>query len=181
MVFIDPGVYSTVTDRSEYANLPGPTVFAVVGTATKGVFNKPIYCYGEADLINKVGPPATALPDYAVLAAIQFMKRGQKVIFVRVSDTTEVTSTKVVNDFYSNAVLTLTFDAYSAGTWGNSIKAGIELNATTQYVEVLATSINAATLPYDTFGGAGVLVNPLHPPILPGSFVITALVAASGF
>ena len=174
MPYIDPGVYSTVTDRSQYANLPGPTVFAVVGSSTKGVTNKPIYCYGEADLINKVGAPDALAPDYAVLAAIQFMKRGQKVIFVRVTDGTEATSTIIANDFFGNVVLTLTFDAYSAGTWGDSIKAGIELDESTLYSDTLLDAGTVvATVQYDSIGGGGiVLVPPANLPIVPGSVEI---------
>ena len=88
-MYIDPGVYATIRDESEYAVLGGATVFAVVGTATKGEVDTPIYCYGEQDLINKVGLPDTALPDYAVQAAIQFLQRGSTVVFVRVADGTE--------------------------------------------------------------------------------------------
>ena len=178
MGYVDPGVYSTVVDESEYAVVGGGTVLAVVGTSIKGNVNEVIDCYGEQDLIDKIGVPLAALPDQAVLAAIQFMKRGSHVKFVRISETAAPASeaTKTVKDYPANAVDTLTFDAVSPGTWGNDLVCGIEVPGSDYYTETIGVGV-IATLVYQTLAPGLNITKLSNVPVLPGSVSMSVTMA----
>jgi hypothetical protein len=84
-----PGTYLSEQDFSEVAANLGTTIAAVVGAATKGSLNKPIYAVSVEDLIRKVGAPL--LTDYAIQAAVQYLKTGRQIQFMRVANATDPT------------------------------------------------------------------------------------------
>jgi len=176
---IDPGVYTETRDESEYANLGGATIFGVVGTATKGEINKPILCYGEQDLVNKVGLPLTSLPDYAVQSAIQFLQRGQIVAFLRVESglTPAVESSVTINDYPSDSSPTVDFEAISPGTWGDDLKVQILLEEDDEYSEVLGQG-DGITTNFQSIPVANIS-SLTNFPVLPGTVQINAIVGSN--
>lgn len=80
---VSPGVYINVSDFSEYAPALGKAAFCVVGGASKGPLNTPTFLTNEADLVDTFGPPL--LTDYALQAAVIFLRKGNRLVFVRVA------------------------------------------------------------------------------------------------
>ena len=80
---LSPGIYVNEFDFSDYAPVLGLATFAVCGGATKGKLNTPTAITNEADLIRAFGAPV--LSDYGLQAAIQFLKKGNRLLFNRVA------------------------------------------------------------------------------------------------
>lgn len=79
---VSPGVYTNVFDFSTYAPQLGKTTVCIVGGASKGPVGVPTLNTDEAALVRNFGPPL--LTDYALQAAVQALKGGANVIFIRV-------------------------------------------------------------------------------------------------
>lgn len=80
---VSAGVYTNVFDFSQYAPALGKAALCVLGGASKGPLNTPTFVSNEADLVDLFGPPL--LDDYGLQAAVQFLKKGDRLIFVRVA------------------------------------------------------------------------------------------------
>ncbi len=90
MPTLAPGVYVSERDFSTYAPALGTTLLAIVGGATKGPMNVPTRLTNEGDLIRTFGAPVSN--DYALQAAIQFLKKGNNLLFVRVGSASVTTA-----------------------------------------------------------------------------------------
>ena len=81
--FVSPGAYFRELDLSEYAPALSTCILGIVGTATKGPINQPVFITNADQAVSVFGPPT---PDsYFVYAMLQFLKRGNKVWAVRVA------------------------------------------------------------------------------------------------
>lgn len=80
---VSAGVYANVTDFSQYAPQLGKSALCLLGGASKGPLNTPIFVTNEADLVDNFGPPL--LDDYGLQAAVQYLKRGDRLTYVRVA------------------------------------------------------------------------------------------------
>lgn len=81
---ISPGIYTSELTFTDYATQIGSTRPAIVGGATKGLPNTPTIVTSEPDLFRKFGLPVET--DYGLLAAIQFLKAGEQIIYTRVAN-----------------------------------------------------------------------------------------------
>jgi len=81
---VSPGVFVNEFDFSDYAPALGLATLAIVGGATKGKLNTPTPITSEGDLIRIFGRPV--LTDYALHAAIQFLKKGSRLLFTRIAN-----------------------------------------------------------------------------------------------
>lgn len=81
---VSAGVYANVSDFSQYAPQLGKSALCVLGGASKGPLNTPTFVTNEADLVDRFGPPL--LNDYGLQAAVQYLKRGDRLTFVRVAN-----------------------------------------------------------------------------------------------
>jgi len=168
----DPGVYLNFNDQSELPVVPAGTTVALLGGATKGDLDKAIPIGDEAEMLRKIGKPLTT--DYGVQAARQLLQRGGSLYYVRVSDGThakaDVDLGKNPEDYGCTPPAppdVLTFEALSAGTWGNDISAAIEMEEGITYSQTL---LSGALIP-------PTLVKTLYATnanIVPGTVTITA-------
>jgi len=112
--YVSPGVYIREFDFSQYVVAISTTVFAIVGTAKKGAVDERILITNEQQLIEKVGTPSADI-GYGVYAAIQYLRRGSQLWYVRVANeaTLETASVTLANSSGN----TITMTAESAGTW----------------------------------------------------------------
>lgn len=75
------GAHAIEQDYAHYVARAAKTVFAVVGTASKGPINEAVVCTSTQDLVNKFGE---ASPDHLGLYAAQyFLSKSSKCYFVR--------------------------------------------------------------------------------------------------
>ncbi len=80
---VSPGVYINVFDFTDYVPQLGTATLCVVGGATKGPLNTPTLVLNESELVRAFGPPM--LTDFALQAAVQFLKKGSRLVFCRVA------------------------------------------------------------------------------------------------
>lgn len=80
---VSAGVYVQEKDDSLYAPALSPTIIGIVGTATKGDTDVAVLITNEGQLINEFGKPRTK--DFGMQAAIEALKAGRLVYFVRVT------------------------------------------------------------------------------------------------
>lgn len=79
---VSPGIYVNEFDFSTYSRKLGITHLAIVGAASKGPINTPITVTNEAQLVRWFGKPLTT--EYGLQSAIQFLKKGDQLTFVRI-------------------------------------------------------------------------------------------------
>lgn len=75
------GAYAVERDYSHYVAYAAKTVFAVVGTASKGPIGEAVLCTSSQDLVNKFGPLKTNC--YGLYAGQYFLSQSSKLYFVR--------------------------------------------------------------------------------------------------
>lgn len=84
MPFVAAGVRIREFDFTEFSQALGLARFAVIGGASKGPLNTPTELTSEAEMVRVFGKPV--LTDYALQALVDFFKRGNSAIFVRVAN-----------------------------------------------------------------------------------------------
>ena len=121
------GAYAVERDYSHYVSYAAKTVFAVVGTATKGPVNVATVCTSIQDFINKFGPLS---PDCLGLYAGQyFLSQSSKLYYVRAATDSAKGATVVVpgtNASSTEILDAVTISVLEVGTYANSYKLQVE-------------------------------------------------------
>ncbi len=139
-VHVSPGVYTTEKDFSLYVPGIATSTFGVVGSAAKGPMNTLTFIASEGQLIDIFGQPdlrsisATVKTAYhlAIHAAIQYLRAGRQLWFVRVGtyesyatgvirNATDIANSVTVRSLYPgtgyNNVTLVVSDGTIAGTY----------------------------------------------------------------
>ena len=135
------GTYAIERDYSHYVSYASKTVFAVVGTATKGPIGVATLCTSAQDLVNKFGPLDTRC--YALYAGQYFLSQASKLYFVRAaSDSAAAASISIagVNSGSTPVNDAITVSLIEAGTYGNGYKMIVSTNEEGTYNLTLKTS-----------------------------------------
>lgn len=91
---VSPSIIAREFDFSTFASVIGLARPAFLGGATKGPLNTPTLVRNASELIEKFGPPVTN--DYGLLSAIVYFKKGDNLLYTRVSDGTEDTADRTI-------------------------------------------------------------------------------------
>ena len=86
-IYLSPGVYVREVDLSLYVPNLSTTSFGVVGLASKGPLNTPIFVSDTVQFANTFGDPSEADTLYGPYAALQYLSQGRQLWYVRVSST----------------------------------------------------------------------------------------------
>jgi len=82
---LSPGIFTNEFDFTEYALNLGLTRPTFIGGASKGALSEPIEITSEADMVRKLGRPR--LDDHGLQALVQYLKKGNNAIFLRIANT----------------------------------------------------------------------------------------------
>lgn len=115
MQFMSAGPKSELVDMSLYTAGSSPSIFGILGTATKGVVNEAVLCTSPIDFVSKFGEPKKGC--YSALAAIETLKQANMVYYIRVADASLAKSAVTIR---LEGDVGLTFEAKTAGTWAKS-------------------------------------------------------------
>lgn len=114
------GAYAVERDYSHYVAYAAKTIFAVVGTATKGPVGVATVCTSAQDLVNKFGP---LKPDcYGLYAGQYFLSQSSKMYFVRAASDIAAKSNvniKGINSSEIEVADALTLEALELGTYAD--------------------------------------------------------------
>lgn len=124
--FIAPGVYSVVTDQSQYAAPTSTTIIGMVGAAKRGpvlgaydvaskTYNGPTLITSPSEFVRIFGQPDPNMQ--GPYAAMLYLQEGNQLWYGRVAGTGSASA--------SLTLAPVTFTALSHGTWGNAIKVAI--------------------------------------------------------
>ncbi len=151
---VSPGVYVNVFDFSDYAPQLGSAALCVLGGASKGPLNTPTLVTSEAELVRQFGKPL--LTDYGLQAAVQFLKKGRRLIYCRVANSAATASVPVPG-------LAAGTDAVAAtGTIGFTASTNpsdgeyVSIRDTVPTAELNNDAVGAIGNTAITLGGAGV-------------------------
>lgn len=81
---VSPGIYASELVFTDYVQLLSTTRPALMGGATKGPTNLPTIIRSQPDLERTFGAPVGT--DYGLLAAVEFLKLGEQLLFTRVAN-----------------------------------------------------------------------------------------------
>ena len=81
---VSPGIYTNELVFNDYAKVLGSTRPAILGGATKGPVDIPTRVTSEPDLVRQFGQPVST--DFGLLAAIEFLKSGEELLYTRVAN-----------------------------------------------------------------------------------------------
>lgn len=98
---VSAGVYIQEKDDSLYAPAISPTIIGIVGTATKGTEDTAVLVTNEGQLIEEFGKPR--IKDFGMQAAIEALKAGRLIYFVRISGASASAGTADLDDTGSGA------------------------------------------------------------------------------
>lgn len=87
---VSPGIYTNELQFTEVAVEISRTTPCIIGGATKGPLNTPVRVTSEQDLVRNFGKPVES--DYGLLAAVQYLKQGNSLVYLRVADSAVATS-----------------------------------------------------------------------------------------
>jgi phage tail sheath protein FI len=82
-VYVSPGVYTREIDLSLYVPALSTTIVGMVGVTSKGPTEERVYISNQQQFINTFGPPDSSI-GYETYAALQYLRRGRQLWFVRV-------------------------------------------------------------------------------------------------
>lgn len=142
MVFVSPGVYFRELDFSLYLTNLSSTIFGVVGTATKGPINEPVYISNVAAFTAKFGNPD---PNHlATYAALQYLRYGRQLYFVRVNpadaavaSTVAIPGTVAAATILGTELGPYTFQStYGGGFLGTNTSATVTITATNKFLRL---------------------------------------------
>src|ERR1035437_4185616 len=87
-VFLSPGVFSREVDLSLYIPNLSSTAYGVVGLASKGPINEPMYITDPVQFSSTFGDPSDPSVEFqpAVYGGLQYLHTGRQLWFVRVSE-----------------------------------------------------------------------------------------------
>ena len=87
-VFLSPGVFSREIDLSLYIPNLSSTAYGVVGLASKGPINEPMYITDPVQFGTTFGDPAYTTVEFqpAVYSSLQYLHTGRQLWFVRVAE-----------------------------------------------------------------------------------------------
>ena len=87
-VFLSPGVFTREIDLSLYIPNLSTTAYGVVGLASKGPINEPMYITDPVQFSATFGDPADPTIEFqpAVYSALQYLHTGRQLWFVRVAE-----------------------------------------------------------------------------------------------
>ena len=80
---ISPGIYTSELQFTEVVTEVSRTTACILGGATKGPVNTPTRITSEQELIRTFGLPVES--DLGLLVAIEFLKRGNSLVYIRVA------------------------------------------------------------------------------------------------
>ena len=126
------GAYAVERDYSHYVAYAAKTVFAVVGTATKGPVGVATVCTSTQDLVNKFG---TLNPDcYALYAGQYFLSQSSKLYFVRAASASAKEATALIKGIGNNdaeVADAITLQIAEKGTYANGYTVTVTAGAGT--------------------------------------------------
>lgn len=85
-----PGISTNELIQVPTQPLAANTLPVIVGGATKGAVGIPTLCVGETQLVRTFGNPVQT--DYGLLAAIEYLKQGGQLFYLRVADASVATA-----------------------------------------------------------------------------------------
>lgn len=122
------GAYAIERDYSHYVAYAAKTVFAVVGTASKGPVGVATVCTSAQDLVNKFGSLKTNC--YALYAGQYFLSQSSKLYFVRAASDSATEASATIAGVSSTDVSisdALTLKLLEKGTYGDDYKIIVSL------------------------------------------------------
>jgi len=119
MPYVSPGVYVREFDFSQYVAALSTTVCGMVGTAQKGPLNVATLISNEAQFIDTFGEPFTS--SMAGYAALQYLRRGTRLLFVRVGSASVDKASVTIKDEAAGTNDALKVEALTEGEWGNDV------------------------------------------------------------
>lgn len=114
------GAYAVERDYSHYVAYLSKTVFAVVGTSTKGPIGVATACTSSQDLVNKFGPLKTNC--YGLYAGQYFLSQSSKMYFVRAASASAAEAKAIIrgtNVQSTEVADALTISMNEKGTFSN--------------------------------------------------------------
>ena len=123
-MIVSPGAYSRERDFSLYAPQLGTSVFAVVGTATKGPFDELTLITDEGSLTATFGRASVA--HLGLMSAVHYLRRGRQLYFIRVG-TYYVSLPLLAREVQDTGSLgtAITITPTSPGSWVNALSVSI--------------------------------------------------------
>lgn len=92
---LSPGIFVNELDFSEFAPALGLARALLMGGATKGPLNTPVFVRSVSELVSEFGEPV--LNDFGLQAAVQFLKKGNNCLYLRVADDDPITGAKTAS------------------------------------------------------------------------------------
>jgi len=83
-VYVSPGVYVREIDLSLYVPALSTTIVGMVGRSTRGPVNEKTYITSQQQFVEVFGPPDSTV-GYETYAALQYLRRGRQLWFVRIT------------------------------------------------------------------------------------------------
>jgi len=117
---LSPGVYWQERDFSSYVPNLNSTQFGMVGVATKGPVNERKFISSIDQFTKMFGIPATNM--YGVYAALEYLKEGNGLWYVRVQSGTTPAVTATVSLAVIDGGSPIVVSAKDPGTYYNSVK-----------------------------------------------------------
>lgn len=130
---VSPGIYVREFDFSAYVQQLAYTHLAIVGAASKGPVGVPTKVTSASDLVNVFGKPL--LTEFGLLSAIEYLKEGTQLTFVRVANAAQAASYPIPGTVGATAAVkatgTVVFVASANPADGDTITIGDGTNSTT--------------------------------------------------
>ena len=141
------GSYAVEKDYSHYVAYASKTIYAVVGTASKGPVGVATVCTSTQDLVNRFGPLKVGC--HALYAGQYFLSQASKLYFVRAASESVAASKVVIEgtNLTTNTISdALEISCIEKGTFSNGYTLVLSAGSTEDKYSILVKSTSGATL-----------------------------------
>ena len=141
------GAYAVERDYSHYVANAAKTIFAVVGTASKGPVNVATVCTSAQDLVNKFGPMKTDC--YGLYAGQYFLSQSSKMYFVRAAGKSAApakASLRGKSNSDTDIDDAISLECLELGTYYNGTTVEVSAGTTSNTYNILVKSSRGNTL-----------------------------------
>lgn len=142
------GAYAIERDYSHYIAYAAKTIFAVVGTATKGPIGEAVVCTSAQDLVDKFGSLKPGC--HALYAGQYFLSQSSKLYFVRAATSeakeSQVTISGVGTDTSTAVEDALVLQSTDKGTYADGYSVIVSKGVTEGKYNITIKSTNGYTI-----------------------------------
>jgi len=153
-----PGIYLQIQPPPTIVNGVPSNLLALVGVGSWGPVNAPVLVGAPSDVSNYLGAMQVRKYDVATAIDVAFKQGATAIMYVRVTDGTDMAATATLLDTAGTPAIGATLTAIYTGTGGNAMTASLLTGTKTGTFKLVITRPGVTPEVFDNIPGTGAVL-----------------------